>query len=379
MFHVPLDGALRAVDALKSNLLFNRAVREFLAANNSLPRELPQSPPLDEWKRLDYSTTVTRLYQIYESLVHDSISEWLADLCKMVKYSELPGEVRMAHRNGVGFIIQNIDGRRYENLSLSAIIRDYEISLSEKSPYNLLSDAFLLHNRNLRLDEIISIFRSCGMTINLTDWLKHHRLSKSESLQLIGHPTVEKCLSAFIDLRNGASHATKKVSDVIGEDLLLAYAEFIRGFCEAIVEAMTCGSLSWHQSHGHWSKVGKINLTIKDDRKICVVMVESCKLKVGDGIYLTNNNSCSFARIEEIKINDVVVSLHTVGITPQEVGLRLSVETFKGLFVHVHTEQPFEVDLPIISSDAIDIDIGVDDLFDAEESLVDGEDGARDS
>jgi hypothetical protein len=374
MFHVPLEGALRAVDALKANLLFNRSVRDFVAAGGDLPDQFRKNPPLDEWKRLDYSTTVTRLYQIYESLVHDSIAEWLEDLCQMVPYGELPEEVKSAHRNGIGFILQNIDGRRFENLSLSTIVRDYEVSLSERSPYNLLSDAFLLHNRNLRLEELTTIFRGCGLKINLNDWLQVNRLSKSESLQLIGHQTVEKCLSTFIDLRNEASHATKKVSDMVGEDVLFAYADFIRGFCEALIEAMSFASLVWHEKHGHWSKVGQITWIKKDERQICVAVVESCKLKVSGEIYLTGNGYCCLTKVNEIQIDGVAASVHIIGVAPQEIGLNLSIETFKGARIYVRIDSPPEVAERVLYPETIEI--GVDEAFETDESAMEEDEEA---
>ncbi|MEJ7931630.1 hypothetical protein WG922_16785 [Ramlibacter sp. AN1015] len=358
MFHVPLTGALKAIDALKDSLTFNLSARRFVAGGGVLPPELPRSPPLDEWRRLDYSTTVTRLYQVYESLVHDCVSEWLADLCQLVPYPDLPDEVQVGYRNGIGYLLQNLDGRRYESLSASAIIREYHAALSGVRGYTLYPDAFLLHDRNLRVDELAAIFRGCGIKIQIAEWLKQHRISRHDSLVVLGHSSVDRCLVAFVELRNEASHATRRVSQVLGEELLIAYADFIRQLSEALVEALTLSSLKWHEEHGQWSRAGKITFVKTNERAVCVAPLESCRVDVGAEIYLVSQNSCRRAVIRELRVDEQPVQSHTVSATAQEVGLRVDIETFKNWIIYVNSVPPV-VAKPALASDQIQL--GADD------------------
>lgn len=340
MFTEPLRGAIRATNALEKSLLFNKAVRGFIASEKALPSDFNDHPPIDEWRVLDYSTTVTRLYQIFESLVHDSVAEWLGYLSDLVDYSTLPSEVQTAHRNGIGFILQNFEGRRFDGMSPAKIVEDYDGALAGKQPYILLDEAFLLHERNLRMDEIQNILKSCGVKVNLLEWVRAHRISNDESLSLIGQTSVERCLASFIDLRNEASHATRRVSEVIGEDALIAYVKFIRALCVAIVEAMLLSSLQWHDEHGSWSPAGRVKSVVKMNRKICIVPIESCRLRQGDSIYLSGHNYCVQAKIEEIHLDDVPVADCVIGLTPKEVGLRFDIETYKSATVWVKTRDP---------------------------------------
>ena len=347
MFTAPLSGAIRATDALEKSLLFNKAVRGFIASGHALPTDFNDHPPIEEWRRLDYSTTVTRLYQIFESLVHDSVAEWLGYLADLVDYSTLPNEVQIAHREGIGFILQNFEGRRFEGMSPAKIVKDYEGALAGKQPYTLLDEAFLLHERNLRMDEVQNILKSCGVKVNLSEWVRVHRVSKDDSLSLIGQTSVDKCLTSFIDLRNEASHATRRVSEVIGEDVLVAYVRFIRALCTAIAEAMLLSSLQWHNDHGSWSSTGRVKSVNKQNRSICIVPLESCRLRQGDSIYLSGSNFCVRAIIKEIHLDDVPVPDCVIGVTPKEVGLRFDIETYKGATVWIKTRDPLPPPAPL--------------------------------
>jgi hypothetical protein len=340
MFTEPLSGAMRATDALEKSLLFNKAVRGFIASGQALPLGLDDHPPIEEWRRLDYSTTVTRLYQIFESLVHDSVAEWLGHLSDLVDYSSLPIEVQTAHRGGIGFILQNFEGRRFEGMSPAKIVKDYDGALAGKQPYTLPDEAFLLHERNLRMDEIQTILKSCGVRVNLSDWVRSHRVSKDESLPLLGQTSVDKCLASFIDLRNEASHATRRVNELIGDDALVAYVRFVRALCTAIVEAMLLSSLQWHDDHGSWSNTGRVQSVVKHNKAICIVTLENCRLKLGDSIYLSGSNYCVQAKIQEIHLDDVPVTECVIGKTPKEVGLRFDVETHKNATIWIQTRNP---------------------------------------
>lgn len=361
MFQAALAGARAATEALRASLDFNQALRKALAGGGSLVAGgLPRHPPLDEWRRLDYSITVGRLYQIYESLIHDCVREWLDELCKLVPYTELPAAVRDTHRNGLGWILQNFEGRRFDGLSLQNAVRDYEIALAGKGAYTLLADAFLLHDRNLRIKELQEVLRGCGLQTDLADWFRSHRISKHDSLQQLGHSSVEKCLAAFIDLRNEASHATRKVSEVLGEDSLLAYVDFVASFCECAVEAITCASMAWHTEHGRWLYAGKVGEVIGPDKRICVAPLDNCTIAVGSVVFLGGTNYFTMSTIEEIQIDSVRVERFTVAAQAREVGLRLSTRVSKNAKVYIEST-------PAPSQDAIpkpegqSIDIGVDE------------------
>lgn len=371
MFAQPLEGAKRALAALRSSIRFNQELRNALASGAVLlPAEFSVNPPHDEWKKLDHAVSVSQLYLIYESLVHECVSEWLEILSSLVPYNELTEKVRSTHREGIGYILQNLEGRRFNSISVPAMVKEYQEALSTATTYNLHADAFLLHDRNLKVDELQKMLSCSGLELQLADWFKGHRLiSKHDSLQLIGHATVDKAINSLIDRRNEASHATRQVGEILGEDVLIAYIDFLDSFAEALVEGFLHSTLHLQKERGDWSAVGKINYVKPDAKNICVAPVESCTLSSGMTVYLRGKHFCCRAMIEELQLAGQSVAAHTIALQPVEVGLRLNIETFKGSEIFVQTHLPEKVqplgkvsedvdiqDAEMIESDAFDSD-----------------------
>lgn len=342
MFQQPLEGASSALAALKKSLKFNLSLRKGIgSAEVALPEGFVQPPPFDEWRRLDHSTMLSRLYLIYESLVHECSSEWLQSLSGLVPYSDLPEKVKATHRDGLGYILQNLGGRRFSTISVGNLIKEYNESLSGTANH-LHTDAFLLHDRNLRLEDLQQLVGNCGLDISLGEWLKNHRfLKNAEFLEIIGHSTIEKAISSLVDLRNEASHATRQLGEILGEEVLMAYADFIEALCRALVEGFTHAALKWHVSHGAWASAGRINLVLKDDSKICVAPLEACRLRTGALIYIQGKSYCFDATVLNIRIGGMDVTEHT-STKPVELGLSLSVDVAKHGEIYIKTEDLYK-------------------------------------
>lgn len=374
MFSQPLADARRTISALRTSMHFNRALRDALATDKAklLPPGFATHPPHDEWKKLDHSVVVSRLYLIYESLIHECVSEWLETLASLVEYNKLPESVRSAHRDGIGYILQNIEGRRFSYVSPATLVKEYNEALSGLREYKLHADAFLLHDRNLRTNELQEVLTRCGISLKIVEWLKNHSsVAGHDSLQLLGHATIEKAISALVDLRNEASHATRQIVDILGEETLIAYIDLIDDLADSIAEAFTHSALDWHVEHGAWNLAGKINFVHTSNRQICVAPLTSCHIKIGSTIYLKGKYHCRFAKVQEIRLNDVAISDLTLATEASEVGLRLDIEAFKGSEVFVQTMIATE---PITNSNQAEvkeiniIDPPIGDIDDEDES-----------
>lgn len=342
MFQQPLEGANTALGALKTSLQFNQSLRTELKTNTiKFPPNFVHPPPFDEWQKLDHSTVLSRLYLIYESLVHECVAEWLLSLSSLVPYSSLPEKVKATHRDGIGYILQNLGGRRFNKISVPSLIKEYQESLSGLANH-LHTDAFLLHDRNLRLEELQQLVSNCGLEISLGEWLKGHRFLKGAGfLDIISHPTIEKAISSLVDLRNEASHATRQLGEVFGEHVLMAYAEFISALCAALVEGFTSAALKWHVEHGAWTMAGRVNMVVKHDNSKCVAPLESCRLRKNTKIYLSGKSYCFDATVLNIRIDDKDVNEYTA-TQPVEFGLHLSLGVVKGSDIFIKTEDLYK-------------------------------------
>lgn len=79
--------------------------------------------------------------------------------------------------------------------------------------------------------------------------------------------------------------------------------------------------------------MGRVTFVVRQNKTICIVPLESCRLRQGESIYLSGPNYCVQAKIEEIRLDDMPVADCVIGLTPKEVGLRLDIETYKGATV----------------------------------------------
>jgi hypothetical protein len=333
-----------------------------------LPPNFVQPPPFDEWRKLDHSTVLSRLYLIYESLVHECVAEWLLSLSSLVTYDSLPDKVRATHRDGLGYILQNLGGRRFNNVSVSNLIKEYHESLSGVANH-LHTDAFLLHDRNLRLEELQQLVSNCGLDISLGEWLKGHRFFKSaDFLDIISHSTIEKAISSLVDLRNEASHATRQLGEIFGEDVLMGYADFISALCGALSEGFTSAALKWHADYGAWTMAGRVNFVVKADNSKCVAPLESCRLRKDAKIYLRGKNFCFDATVLNIRINDNDVSEYTA-TQPVEFGLHLNVAAVKGSDIFIRTEDLYK-NVPTLIQNPGLVDLSVTKTASAEPPLT---------
>lgn len=339
MFDIPLQGAKLAIEAIGSSLNFNKALRDgLLTSTVSLPAGFEKHPDFEEWRKLDHSVTVSSLYQVYESLIHECIAEWLETLSNLVPYTSLPEKVKHTHQDGIGFILQNSTGRRFSNLSITNLIREYKEALSDSKSYKLHADAFLLHDRNLKIEELQALISSCGLEINIADWLKNNRLiNQHDSIELLGHSSADKVISALVDLRNEAAHATRQLGTILGEELLIAYVKFMLCLADALVEGITHAALQWHKNYGDWAEAGKINFIKKDSPGICVAPIASCTISKGMEIYLLSKYICTRAIVNEMRVNNIPLETKTIGLQAEEVGLMLSTNALKGCIIHVKT------------------------------------------
>lgn len=358
MFVSAMDGAKKDLSALRSNLLFNHSLRGLLTTEpGSLPNNFPESPPYDEWKKLDHAVAVSRLYQIYESFVHECVTEWLDTISKLIPYEDLPDKTRSTHRDGIGFILQNLDGRRFSSMSLQTLIREYNDAISGSPVYRLHADAFLLHDRNLKIEQLQTVASSCGLELSISEWIKNHRLTaKHDAYQLIGVPSAEKAISSLVDLRNESAHATRQITEICGEDVLIAYVDFIYSLVEALIEGFCSRAILEHEKHGAWSLVGKINFVKREDKTVCVAPLECCTVRTGAVVYLMGKYHCTRATIQELQVCGKNVSSQTIAINREEVGFKFDVVANKSSAVYLEAISPVQqLSLPTLIESSIDL------------------------
>jgi len=171
------------ISAIRAILQANKMLGE-IAFNNATIRESEDPvklteiirviPEKNEWQSYEHCAAVTRLYAVYENFVEDLISQWLRSIPQLgTSYSDLDERIKNTHREGVGRLLLDLKKKRYQNLSENDVIKGLFYGVNDNKKYDLIPDAFLLHEQNLRKDELEKLFADAGIA-NAWMWVNNH-------------------------------------------------------------------------------------------------------------------------------------------------------------------------------------------------------------
>jgi len=287
-------------------------------------------PKLKEWRVYDHCAVVTRLYAIYERFVEDLVSDWLVLLPELFpRYSDLEERIRNTHQIGVGRLLVDLKKNRYEHLCVEEVIRGLFHGATGEKQYELLPDAFLFHEQNLRKEVLDKMLAEAGIQ-NSWAWIEKHRAVKYFLEEIRGNQnTVEGELNELITYRNDAAHGSP--DDVLGYNALLELCDFVDALCDALTELVTYQVIERKKLINQVREIGKITEWYKK-HEAAVATVEETTLLVGNRLFLVSEGSscCYEATIQSIQINDTSVNDVQTSMG-MEVGLKFDVNAKKGL------------------------------------------------
>ncbi|QLE54412.1 MAE_28990/MAE_18760 family HEPN-like nuclease [Nostoc sp. TCL26-01] len=295
-----------------------------------LSQILQDIPTAKEWRVYDHCSAITRLYAIYESFVEELISDWLILLTELYPcYSNLEEKIRNTHRVGVGKLLTELNKHRYKHLSSEKVVQGLFYGTSGEKKYELLPDAFLIHEQNLRKDALVRLFANAGIS-DAWVWVENHRSIKYFLKEIRGSQnTVEGELNEFIGYRNDAAHGFP--DEVLGASALLELCDFVDALSQALAELITYQVIKRKELIGQIREVGKITEWFKKPNA-GVAIVEEIKLSIGNKIFLVNEETscCYLVAINSIQLNgNPVNDLQTTA--GMEVGLKFDLSAKQGL------------------------------------------------
>lgn len=171
MFTAYRDRALDGIAAVKAHLAVSERLRaQFGHVGASCPgaavcagAEIVAGAPDDlQWRIIDQSAAVSRLYALYENYVHELVRAYLAFIEEAVPFDELSKDFKKAYRLGMAQVIQRIDRSRFSSVVLVDLMRSYADAITESGPYKLEPLAFLNHDRNLTLEILSGLLSAIG-------------------------------------------------------------------------------------------------------------------------------------------------------------------------------------------------------------------------
>ena len=288
-------------------------------------------PEVTDWRIYDHCAVVTRLYAIYETFVEDLIRDWLILLPSLYSnYSKLNETIRTTHQSGVGRLLQEIlkkDNIRYDNLSVQQVIYGLLNGENGEDNYELLPQAFLFHEQNLRKNSLEKLLANAGI-FDSWGWILKHRYVKYFIEEIRANETsIEKELNTLISYRNDAAHGTN-IDNWLAAEALLELCDFVESLCQALTELVNYQVLERKKSIGQAQEVGKITEWFKKRQAAILTADGKYLLSVGSTIILVGESYCQEATIESINGESIPEIKTTQGM---EIGLKFDVDTRKGL------------------------------------------------
>jgi len=306
--------------------------------NTQLTQLREDIPSEREWRVYDHCAAVTRLYAIYEGFVEELITNWVQVLPEMFPlYSDLKDEIRDTHQIGVGKLLLELKKKknRFQHLSVEKVVRGLLRAVTDEETYELVSDAFLLHEGNLRKKAIEQLFSGAGIP-NTWVWVDNHRAIKYfvENVRAREN-TAEGELEQLVEYRNEAAHRAI-IDEILGEAELLDLCNFVEALCKSLAELVTSKIIERQILIGKAKEIGNIRQWL-DNIRVARARVKEIKLSVGTKLFLRKESSsyCCLATIESIKIDEI--TKNEVEITEErDVHLQLDIfDAKKGLSLYI--------------------------------------------
>ncbi len=337
MFQDILETAQKNIDTVRCILKTNEQLRDSIYSpsedDDLLIKKLKENAPnILSWAVFDHCASVTRLYAIYEQFVEDLIRDWLKNIPKLYKkYSELPDRIKDTHQLGVGKILIDLKKDKYKNFSLEAVIRVLLAGVTEQEVYELLPDAFVIHEQNLRKDILEKLFTESGVD-NTWNWLKNSRHIKRFVTD--NQTTAEGELKKLITLRNEAAHRGN-IDYILGFEELRGLCDFLEVLCQALAELVSYQVIKKRIDLKQAIKIGEITEWFsKSKAAVLKSEIGNINLSIGQEVFLIGEACCQSAKIENIHINDTPVN-QVQTIQEMEIGLKLSVAAKKDLKIYL--------------------------------------------
>ncbi|WP_293131209.1 MAE_28990/MAE_18760 family HEPN-like nuclease [Microcoleus sp. bin38.metabat.b11b12b14.051] len=348
MFEEILEKASVKISTVRAIVKTNDRLRKIVFQDSSNIKQLTENPetaPLIEeipskweWEIYDRSAVVTRLYAIYERFVKDLISDWLRRMPDLVpRYSDLEEKIQNTHREGIGRLLIDIKKNRFQHLSVEKVVQGLSCGITDTGKYELLPDAFLLHEQNLRKEVLETVLKNAGID-EAWRWIINHKEIKYFLEEVRGSQnTAEGELKQLVDYRNEAAHGS--TDQILGTQELLDLGDFVEALCKSLADLVTYNIIVHQKNIGRVSEIGKITEWFKNPQA-GVAKVKEVTLTVGEDVYLVLVNDklsyCYSVKIESIQLNNI--SHNCVAITSEaEVGLKFDRDARVDLTIYVTT------------------------------------------
>lgn len=310
-----------------------QVVREFVARHEELLAGRDAAARL-EMKRYSVSSSVTRLYAIYENFVETLVSDYLDVIPELCAFADLPEAMRKEYRIGISHLLSRLDSPRYSSLGHGELVQWYHEALSAHSPYRLVAQALTRHDENLRLPVLERMLKRVRVE-DLQGWLSHHDSIASLFTGPVAlHSHIETELKNFVELRNDAAHGA--LATLPGPETLLRHCDLIGALVSALSAYLYREVVLWRHQVGKARLIGQVTEVFKRPGAFIVPLEPHRYVVLNEAVHIVGEWSCTEATIESIQIDNQ--STDGVGAISETIDLGIKASTLPKRHAHVYAD-----------------------------------------
>jgi hypothetical protein len=334
MLSALVERTRKDLSVLRSTLDMNERIRLLSTRKRALRSHAFKSvvdvaPSALDWRINDHCFTITRLYAIYERFVEECVSSWLRVIQMHHKFDLLPGNIRETYVYGISTLLRRLGQRRIEHLTVERIATALHDAVGKQPSYELLPEAFLVYEQNLRADILNSVLANCGLA-GAESWLDHHQSLEdffvaTSAVASAGsiRGLTRAHLQSFVDYRNDAAHGAVQIDEVLGPSALREYISFVDALCQALSDFVMWRLVNMLQEQRLVVPLGDI--TERYSNNIVILRSDHAYLFVGQQLHAVSAERYMCVEVLSLQLNDVDIDRVVANSTePIEIGVRLS-------------------------------------------------------
>lgn len=277
-----------------------RVVQEFISYHETLLASRDAAARQD-MKHYSVSSSVTRLYGIFEHYVETLIADYLDVIPDLCSFNELSESMRKEYRVGISHLLSRLDGPRYGHLNHNDLIRWYHEALADQRPYRFVPEALTRHDENLRMAVLGGMLKRVQLD-DLQGWFAHHdSIQALYAEQTSVWEQVESELRNFVELRNDAAHGS--LSTLPGPEALQRHCELIRALIQALSAYFYREVVLWRYRVGKVRLIGEVTEVFDKPNAFIVPLKAGTFVAVPEVVHLVGKFSCIEASINSIQID----------------------------------------------------------------------------
>ncbi|MBK8263098.1 MAG: hypothetical protein IPK80_17380 [Nannocystis sp.] len=293
-------------------------------------------------RRFDDAAFAVALYASFEKFIESLVAAFAQLEARRLEYIALPEKLKTRHFSGTLEMLRRgrIGEGRYVGLTELDVVRNLFECLNGAKSYRLNEAAVVAHDQNLRAGEIDALFAAVGIekicdlacrADAMVAWFCAEKGLEVPPQDGVQRTVIEGRLVDIVERRNQVAHRGVSPVNLLGPDDMAVEVGFVEALSRAIFSLVVGTYLKAH----HAATAIQLRQREQDGPykggTIVVVEKPTCRLVVGQRVYVLVGTCARWGRIQSLKVDDAEFQAVDGGVAAENgIGVGLDFKCPKG-------------------------------------------------